>query len=147
MKARTIATGALLVGGGLALSHVAGSRAEPGAEGGPLPSVGAAPNAFASAPLRLEAAPDVVREHALIALQDDLPPLLGAAESIEATPLGLDAVVRIKQDNDCPVIFITGYPDRVLQGDEVEPDFVISKPYTTDNVRAAVVHCLDARRA
>lgn len=75
------------------------------------------------------------------------PDIVLADYNLAGRATGLDAVVRIKQSNDCPVIFITGYPDRVLQGDEVEPDFVISKPYTADNVQAAVVHCLDARRA
>ena len=75
------------------------------------------------------------------------PDIILADYNLAGRATGLDAVVRIKQSNDCPVVFITGYPDRVLQGDEVEPDFVISKPYTADNVRAAVVHCLDARRA
>ena len=74
------------------------------------------------------------------------PDIILADYNLAGRATGLDAVVRIKQSNDCPVVFITGYPDRVLQGEEVEPDFVISKPYTADNVRAAVVHCLDARR-
>lgn len=74
------------------------------------------------------------------------PNLILADYNLDGRATGIDAIVRIREAHDCPVIFITGYPDRVLQGDEVEPDFVISKPYTADNVRAAVVHCLDARR-
>ena len=74
------------------------------------------------------------------------PDLILADYNLDGRATGIDAIVRIREAHDCPVIFITGYPDRVLQGDEVEPDFVISKPYTADNVRAAVVHCLDARR-
>ena len=74
------------------------------------------------------------------------PDLILADYNLDGRATGIDAIVRIREAHDCPVIFITGYPDRVLQGDEIEPDFVISKPYTADNVRAAVVHCLDARR-
>ena len=74
------------------------------------------------------------------------PDLILADYNLDGRATGIDAIMRIRAVRDCPVIFITGYPDRVLQGDEVEPDFVISKPYTADNVRAAVVHCLDARR-
>ena len=74
------------------------------------------------------------------------PDLILADYNLDGRATGIDAIVRIREAHDCPVVFITGYPDRVLQGDEVEPDFVISKPYTADNVRAAVVHCLDARR-
>ena len=86
-------------------------------------------------------------EDAVRAAAETDPDIILADYNLAGRATGLDAVIRIKQSNDCPVVFITGYPDRVLQGDEVEPDFVISKPYTADNVRAAVVHCLDARRA
>ena len=86
-------------------------------------------------------------EDAVAVAAEAVPDIILADYNLAGRATGLDAVVRIKQDHDCPVIFITGYPDRVLQGEEIEPDFVISKPYTADNVRAAVVHCLDARRA
>lgn len=66
--------------------------------------------------------------------------------NLDGRATGIDAAVQIEAAHECPVIFITGYPDRVLQGEEIEPDFVISKPYSADAVRAAVVHCLDARR-
>ena len=94
-KTRTFLIGSLLVGGGLALSRALGSRPEPGAEAGPLPALGDVPNGYASAPLHLDASPDAVREMALVALQNGLYPLFGHVESIEATPLGLDAVVKI----------------------------------------------------
>ncbi|NNU17260.1 response regulator [Parvularcula sp. ZS-1/3] len=75
------------------------------------------------------------------------PDIILADYNLDGRETGIDAVLEINESHDCPVVFITGFPDRVLQGDEIEPDFVISKPYTPDNVRAAVVHCLDARRA
>ncbi|GGY51841.1 response regulator [Parvularcula lutaonensis] len=75
------------------------------------------------------------------------PDIILADYNLDGRNTGIDAVVEINESQDCPVVFITGFPDRVLQGDEIEPDFVISKPYTPENVRAAVVHCLDARRA
>nr|WP_281373792.1 response regulator [Parvularcula dongshanensis] len=86
-------------------------------------------------------------DEAVRAARAALPAVILADYNLDGRATGIDAVLRIHQEHDCPVIFITGYPDRVLQGEEIEPDFVISKPYTPDNVRAAVVHCLDARRA
>lgn len=74
------------------------------------------------------------------------PDIILADYNLDGRDTGIDAVLRINENHDCPVVFITGFPDRVLQGDEIEPDFVIAKPYTPENVRAAVVHCLDARR-
>lgn len=52
---------------------------------------------------------------------------------------GIDAVNRITADaGDIPVIFITAYPERLLTGEGPEPAFLISKPYTEDQVRSAI---------
>ena len=52
---------------------------------------------------------------------------------------GIDAVNRIVAgDADIPVIFITAFPERLLTGEGPEPAFLISKPYTEDQVRSAV---------
>lgn len=52
---------------------------------------------------------------------------------------GIDAVNRIlAKRGDQPVIFITAYPERLLTGEGPEPAFLISKPYTEDQVRSAV---------
>lgn len=52
---------------------------------------------------------------------------------------GIDAVNRIlAKHGDCPVIFITAYPERLLTGEGPEPAFLISKPYSEDQVRSAV---------
>ncbi len=86
-------------------------------------------------------------QEAITEITSARPEIVLADYNLEGRATGLDAIEAMQGEHDCPVVFITGYPDRVLQGDEVEPDFVISKPYTPENVRAAVVHCLDARRA
>ncbi len=86
-------------------------------------------------------------EGAITAAAQTLPDIILADYNLKGRATGLDAVLEINESHDCPVVFITASPDGVLQGHEIEPDFVISKPYTPNNVRAAVVHCLDARRA
>ncbi|SMX48709.1 response regulator [Maliponia aquimaris] len=56
---------------------------------------------------------------------------------------GIDAVNRIlERDGDRPVIFITAFPERLLTGEGPEPAFLISKPYTEDQVRSAVSQAL-----
>ena len=77
---------------------------------------------------------------------DTRPDVILADYNLRGSGTGLEAVLEINNHHDCPVVFVTGMPDRVLTGDDVEPDFVIGKPYTPDNIRAAVAHCLDARR-
>ncbi|MFW2544629.1 response regulator [Primorskyibacter sp. 2E107] len=52
---------------------------------------------------------------------------------------GIDAVNRILKDvPNTPVIFITAFPERLLTGEGPEPAFLISKPYTEDQVRSAI---------
>jgi len=41
-----------------------------------------------------------------------------------------------------PVIFITAYPDRLLTGARPEPTFLISKPFRTETLQAAVSQAL-----
>lgn len=52
---------------------------------------------------------------------------------------GIDAVNDIlAEELDTPVIFITAFPERLLTGERTEPAFLITKPYTEEQVRAAV---------
>ncbi len=52
---------------------------------------------------------------------------------------GIDAVNGILEKHaDRPVIFIPAYPERLLTGEGPEPAFLISKPYSEDQVRSAV---------
>ncbi|MFT4014526.1 MAG: response regulator [Paracoccus sp. (in: a-proteobacteria)] len=52
---------------------------------------------------------------------------------------GIDAVNELLHEmGDIPVIFITAFPERLLTGDRPEPAFLISKPYTEEQVRSAV---------
>ena len=52
---------------------------------------------------------------------------------------GIDAVNDLLAERgDLPVIFITAFPERLLTGDRPEPAFLISKPYSEEQVRSAV---------
>lgn len=52
---------------------------------------------------------------------------------------GVDAVNELLSSmGDMPVIFITAFPERLLTGDRPEPAFLISKPYSEEQVRSAV---------
>jgi CheY-like chemotaxis protein len=52
---------------------------------------------------------------------------------------GIDAVNDILVHFDSlPVIFITAFPERLLTGIRPEPAFLITKPYSEDQVRSAV---------
>ena len=44
----------------------------------------------------------------------------------------------LREFGEVPVIFITAFPERLLTGERPEPAFLITKPYTEEQVRSAV---------
>ncbi len=67
------------------------------------------------------------------------PDLILADIQLADNSSGVDAVNDILQQfGDLPVIFITAFPERLLTGDKPEPAFMISKPYSEEQVRSAV---------
>lgn len=67
------------------------------------------------------------------------PDLIMADIQLADNSSGIDAVNEImEQFDDIPVIFITAFPERLLTGTKPEPAFLITKPYSEDQVRSAV---------
>lgn len=67
------------------------------------------------------------------------PDLILADIQLADASSGIDAVNEILGGfNDIPVIFITAFPERLLTGTRPEPAFLITKPYTEDQIRSAV---------
>lgn len=67
------------------------------------------------------------------------PDLILADIQLADSSSGIDAVNDIlAQFDDIPVIFITAFPERLLTGKRPEPAFLITKPYSEDQVRSAV---------
>ncbi|WP_424966777.1 MULTISPECIES: response regulator [unclassified Dinoroseobacter] len=70
---------------------------------------------------------------------EDKPDLILSDIQLADKSSGIDAVNRIlERDGDMPVIFITAFPERLLTGEGPEPAFLISKPYSEEQVRSAV---------
>ncbi|RMH49366.1 MAG: response regulator [Alphaproteobacteria bacterium] len=69
----------------------------------------------------------------------EMPDLILADIQLADNSSGIDAVNDILQVFDAlPVIFITAFPERLLTGARPEPAFVITKPYSEDQLRSAV---------
>lgn len=52
---------------------------------------------------------------------------------------GIEAVSEILDLHpNVPVVFVTGFPERLLTGEAPEPVFLITKPFSTEQVRSAV---------
>ena len=67
------------------------------------------------------------------------PDLILADIQLADASSGIDAVNDLLGHyGEIPVIFITAFPERLLTGSKPEPAFLISKPYTEEQVRSAV---------
>ncbi|MBL4915726.1 response regulator [Szabonella alba] len=68
------------------------------------------------------------------------PDLILADIQLADNSSGVDAVNDILAElgDDLPVIFITAFPERLLTGERPEPAFLITKPYSEEQVRSAV---------
>ena len=79
------------------------------------------------------------RTEAQALFAQDKPDLILSDIQLADGSSGIDAVNDILKTNaDVPVIFITAFPERLLTGDRPEPAFVITKPYSEDQVTSAV---------
>ncbi len=79
------------------------------------------------------------RDGAVDLASREKPDLILADIQLADNSSGIDAVQDILADHGhIPVIFITSFPERLLTGERPEPAFLISKPYSEDQVRSAV---------
>ena len=71
--------------------------------------------------------------------KSDAPDLILADIQLADNSSGVDAVRDLLAElGDRPVIFITAFPERLLTGERPEPAFLISKPYSEEQVRSAI---------
>lgn len=79
------------------------------------------------------------RAEAVTLAARDRPDLILADIQLADNSSGIDAINEIlAQFGTLPVIFISAFPERLLTGEKPEPAFVITKPFTEDQVRSAV---------
>ncbi len=79
------------------------------------------------------------RTEAVRLAMDTRPDLVLADIQLADNSSGIDAVNDILGEfQDLPVIFITAFPERLLTGTRPEPAFLITKPYSEEQVRSAV---------
>jgi CheY-like chemotaxis protein len=79
------------------------------------------------------------RTEAVALAASNRPDLILADIQLADNSSGIDAVNDIlAQFDDIPVIFITAFPERLLTGNRPEPAFLITKPFTEEQVRSSV---------
>ncbi len=86
----------------------------------------------------------IARTHArAVAMAKQYPPDLVLADiRLADDSSGLEAAMDILSSQNIPVIFITAYPQRLLTGQRPEPTFLIRKPFSQEQVRAAIAQAL-----
>ena len=55
---------------------------------------------------------------------------------------GIVAVQEILKSMTAPVIFVTGFPERLLTGDGMEPTFIITKPFDPETLKVTIGQAL-----
>ncbi|SEK87296.1 response regulator receiver protein [Roseovarius azorensis] len=79
------------------------------------------------------------RDEAVKLARRDPPDMILADIQLADRSSGIDAVNHIlKELGDRPIVFITAFPERLLTGARPEPAFLITKPYTEEQVQSAV---------
>jgi len=79
------------------------------------------------------------RDEAVALAMRTPPDLILADIHLADNSSGIDAVNQIlERFPETPVIFITAFPERLLTGERPEPAFLITKPFSEDQVRSAV---------
>lgn len=59
---------------------------------------------------------------------------------------GMETVREILTTATLPVIFVTGFPERLLTGGSLEPAFVVTKPFDSDTLKTAIAHALSTAK-
>jgi CheY-like chemotaxis protein len=70
------------------------------------------------------------------------PGLVLADVQLQDGDSGIVTVQEIMQSMEAPVIFVTGFPERLLTGDRVEPAFIVTKPFDPETLKVAIVQAL-----
>ncbi len=79
------------------------------------------------------------RDEAVRLADATLPDLVLADIQLADKSSGIDAANQIIENlGEVPIIFITAFPERLLTGERPEPAFLITKPFTVEQVHSAI---------
>lgn len=82
------------------------------------------------------------RDEAIRLAHRDPPSLILADIRLADESSGIDAAQSILREFDVPVIFVTAYPERLLNGDELEPTYLLTKPFDRAALKATIGQAL-----
>lgn len=82
------------------------------------------------------------QDQAAEAAQNEKPGLVLSDIQLQDDGSGIEAARDILQSYEVPIIFVTGFPERLLTGEGLEPAFVVAKPFKEDGLKATVAQAL-----
>jgi CheY-like chemotaxis protein/DNA-directed RNA polymerase specialized sigma24 family protein len=81
-------------------------------------------------------------QDAINAAEHTNPALVLADIQLKDGDSGIDAVQEILKRITVPVVFVTGYPERLLTGERLEPAFLVTKPFEEETLKVAIGQAL-----
>lgn len=82
------------------------------------------------------------KDKAVTLAEEHRPGLVLADIQLKDGDSGIATVQEILTSIDVPVIFVTGFPERLLTGEHVEPAFLITKPFDPETLKIAIGQAL-----
>jgi len=82
------------------------------------------------------------RDEALEEVKRRRPGLVLADIQLADDSLGTDAVSDILKQIDVPVVFVTAFPERLLTGENLEPTYLVTKPFDRVALKATIAQAL-----
>ena len=82
------------------------------------------------------------QDDAIEAVETNCPGLVLADIQLQDNGSGIAAAHSILQQSNVPIVFVTGYPERLLTGQGFEPAFVVAKPFREDALKATIAQAL-----
>lgn len=87
------------------------------------------------------------QDQATEAAESEKPGLVLSDIQLQEDGSGIEAARDILQRYEVPIVFVTGFPERLLTGEGLEPAFVVAKPFKEDGLKATIAQALSTYAA
>jgi DNA-directed RNA polymerase specialized sigma24 family protein len=82
------------------------------------------------------------KDEALAVARETNPGLVLADIQLKDGDTGLETVQELLKSVTVPVVFVTGFPEKLLTGERVEPTFLVTKPFDPETLKTAIGQAL-----
>lgn len=82
------------------------------------------------------------KDEALDVARRTQPGLVLADIQLKDGDTGVETVQELLKSVSVPVVFVTGYPEKLLTGERIEPTFLVTKPFDPETLKTAIGQAL-----